>query len=147
MFCILIILHSLKLHLFLFVKGYNKPQYHSVGKVIRIIITILIKPKLTSMFRLNNLFMVWCTFTSTVKSAYKEPAYKELSVIRNWFSFPNLNQETSNQGTSSLYVCKEFRLRNMFSWSRWVSNFYCTVHHSSRYLCRFLLSFNITWKL
>jgi len=26
----------------------------------------------------------------TIKSAYKEPAYKGLLVIRNWFSFPNL---------------------------------------------------------
>jgi len=26
----------------------------------------------------------------TVKSAYKEPAYYELPVIRNWISFPNL---------------------------------------------------------
>ena len=28
----------------------------------------------------------------TVESAYKEPAYKELPVLRNWFSFPNLYQ-------------------------------------------------------
>ena len=27
---------------------------------------------------------------TTAKSAYKEPAYKELPVIRNGFSFPNL---------------------------------------------------------
>ena len=27
---------------------------------------------------------------NTVKSAYKEPAYKELLVIRNWFLFPSL---------------------------------------------------------
>ena len=26
--------------------------------------------------------------------ALKEPAYKELLVIRNWFSFPNLQQKT-----------------------------------------------------
>ena len=26
----------------------------------------------------------------TVKFAYKEPSYKELPVIRNWFSFPSL---------------------------------------------------------
>jgi len=39
---------------------------------------------------------------NTVKSAYKEPAYKERSVnTRNEFSFPNLKQ-----GTSSLYVYK-----------------------------------------
>jgi len=31
---------------------------------------------------------------STVKSACKEPAYKELLVIRNWFSFPNIYQGT-----------------------------------------------------
>jgi len=41
----------------------------------------------------------------TVKSAYKEPAYKELPVIRNRFSFPNLYQKTS-----LLYVYKELRL-------------------------------------
>ena len=41
----------------------------------------------------------------TVKSAYKEPAYKELPVIRNWFAFPNLQQ-----GISSLYDFKELRL-------------------------------------
>jgi len=40
-----------------------------------------------------------------VKSTYKEPAYKELPVIRNWFSFPNLYHETS-----SLYVYKELML-------------------------------------
>jgi len=28
----------------------------------------------------------------SVKCAYKEPAYKDLPVIRNWFSFPNLYQ-------------------------------------------------------
>ena len=38
----------------------------------------------------------------TVKSAYKEPDNKELPVIRNYFSFPNLQQ-----GTSLLYVYKE----------------------------------------
>jgi len=43
--------------------------------------------------------------TTTVKFAYKEPAYNELPVIRNWFLFPNLKQ-----GTSSLYVYKEFPL-------------------------------------
>ena len=40
-----------------------------------------------------------------VKSAYKEPAYNELPVIRNWFLFPNLYQ-----GTSLLYIYKELRL-------------------------------------
>jgi len=30
---------------------------------------------------------------NTVKSAYQEPAYKELSVIKNGFSFPNLYKE------------------------------------------------------
>jgi len=30
---------------------------------------------------------------STVKSAYNEPAYKELLLIRNWFSFPNFSKE------------------------------------------------------
>ena len=47
---------------------------------------------------------------TTVKSAYKEPAYTELAytkltVVRNWFSFPNLYQ-----GTSSLKVYKELLL-------------------------------------
>jgi len=32
------------------------------------------------------------SFTITVKSAYKESAYKERPVIGNWFSFPNLYQ-------------------------------------------------------
>jgi len=41
----------------------------------------------------------------TVKSTYKEPAYKELPVIRNWFSFPN-----RYQGNSSLYVDKKLQL-------------------------------------
>jgi len=41
---------------------------------------------------------------STVESAYKEPAYKELPVIRNWFYFPELYQ-----GTRSLHVYKELR--------------------------------------
>ena len=27
------------------------------------------------------------------KSAYKEPAYKELPLITNWFSFPNIYKE------------------------------------------------------
>jgi len=45
------------------------------------------------------------TVTYTVKSAYKEPAYKDLPVIRIWFLFPNLKQETS-----SPYVYKELRL-------------------------------------
>jgi len=36
--------------------------------------------------------------------AYKEPAYKDLSVKRNWFSFPNLKQVNS-----SLYNYKELR--------------------------------------
>jgi len=27
---------------------------------------------------------------NTVKSAYKEPAYKEFPIVKNWFSFPNL---------------------------------------------------------
>jgi len=38
----------------------------------------------------------------TVKSPYKEPAYKELLVIRNRFPFPNLYQ-----GTSLLYAYKK----------------------------------------
>jgi len=29
-------------------------------------------------------------FPGTVKSGYRELAYKELPVIRNWFSFPNI---------------------------------------------------------
>jgi len=41
----------------------------------------------------------------TVNYVYKEPAYNELHVIRNWFSFPNIHQ-----GTSSLYVYNELRL-------------------------------------
>ena len=41
----------------------------------------------------------------TVKSAYKEPAYKELPVIRNWFLFSNPYQETI-----SLYIYKELWL-------------------------------------
>jgi len=41
----------------------------------------------------------------TVKSAYKEPAYKDLPVIRNWITLPNLYEETS-----SLNVNREFRL-------------------------------------
>jgi len=41
----------------------------------------------------------------TVKSAHKEPANKELPVIRNWLLFLNLYQ-----GTSSLYIYKELRL-------------------------------------
>ena len=45
----------------------------------------------------------------TVESAYKEPAYKELPVIRNWFYFPELYQ-----GTSSLHVYKELRLKEQF---------------------------------
>ena len=40
-----------------------------------------------------------------IQSAYKEPTYKELLVIRNWFSFTNIYHETS-----SLYVYKELRL-------------------------------------
>jgi len=47
-------------------------------------------------------YMSNCNIIITVMSAYKEPAYKELLVIRNWFSFPNPKQETS-----SLYVNKE----------------------------------------
>jgi len=35
-------------------------------------------------------------FGSTVKSAYKEPAYKIILLIRNRFSFPNIYQETSS---------------------------------------------------
>jgi len=50
-----------------------------------------------------SVLYVW--FYVTVQSAYKEPAYKELLVIRNLFSFHNLYQ-----GTSSLYVYKELRL-------------------------------------
>jgi len=41
---------------------------------------------------------------NTVRSAYKEPAYKEMLDIRNWFSFSNLEQ-----GTSTLYIYKELR--------------------------------------
>jgi len=41
----------------------------------------------------------------TAKSVYKEPAYKELPVIRNLHSIPNLNK-----CTNSLYIYKEFRL-------------------------------------
>jgi len=33
--------------------------------------------------------MLWCT----VKSADKERAYKELPIIKNWFSFPILTME------------------------------------------------------
>jgi len=46
-------------------------------------------------------------FTFTVKSAYKEPAYKELLVVRNWFSLPNLYL-----GIGSLNVYKEQIIRN-----------------------------------
>jgi len=42
---------------------------------------------------------------SQVKFAYKEPAYKEVPVIKNGYLFPNLYQ-----GTSSLYVTMELRL-------------------------------------
>jgi len=35
--------------------------------------------------------------TCTVKSAYWEPAFKELPVIKNWFSFPNLYKGTNYQ--------------------------------------------------
>jgi len=45
----------------------------------------------------------------TVKSAYKEPAYKELPVIRNWFSLPNLYQGTTKH--SSLYLSKELQFK------------------------------------
>jgi len=38
-------------------------------------------------------------------SAYTEPAYKELPIIRKWFYFTNLYQ-----GTSSLYVYKELHI-------------------------------------
>ena len=31
-----------------------------------------------------------CAFATTVNSAYNGSAYKELSVIRNWFLFPDL---------------------------------------------------------
>jgi len=34
---------------------------------------------------------LWQLKLSTVKSTYKEPAYKELPVIRNLFAFTNLN--------------------------------------------------------
>jgi len=55
----------------------------------------------------------WCcryvfsviVFAFTVESANKEPTYKELPVIRNYFYFPNLYQ-----GTSSLHVYKELWL-------------------------------------
>ena len=42
---------------------------------------------------------------NTVEFDYKEPTYKELSVIRNWFSFHNLKE-----GTSLPYAYKELRL-------------------------------------
>ena len=45
-------------------------------------------------------------FDNTVKSAYRKSAYKKIPVIRYWFSFPN-----HYQGTSSLYVYKELRLK------------------------------------
>jgi len=32
-------------------------------------------------------------YNCTVKSGYKEPAYKELSVIRNWLSIPIFSKE------------------------------------------------------
>jgi len=44
------------------------------------------------------------------KSAYKEPAYKELPLIKNWFSF----QSQYLQGTSSLYVYNEPRLKGTY---------------------------------
>ena len=44
-------------------------------------------------------------FPFTVNSAYNEPAYKKLLVIRNCCSFPNLYQ-----GTSLFYVYQEHRL-------------------------------------
>jgi len=47
----------------------------------------------------------------TVESAYKEPAYKELPVIRNWFYFPELYQGTT---CSSLHVYKKLRLKEQF---------------------------------
>jgi len=59
----------------------------------------------------------------TVESAYKESAYKELPVIRNWFYFPNLYQ-----GTSSLHVYKELRfLGTIFHGPNefLISGFYC----------------------
>ena len=38
---------------------------------------------------LSTLYLLMTIYTvvSTVKSAYKEPAYKELPIIRNWFSW------------------------------------------------------------
>ena len=43
--------------------------------------------------------------SNTLTYAYKKPAYKELPVKRNLFLFTNLKQ-----GTSSLYVYKDFTL-------------------------------------
>ena len=37
----------------------------------------------------------------TAKSPYKEPAYMELPVIKNWFSFPNQYKETNSD---SIYI-------------------------------------------
>ena len=61
----------------------------------------------------------------TVKSAYNEPAYKELQIIRNKFAFPNLFQ-----GTSSLYVYKELRLLGTYFHGPdefFISGFYCIL--------------------
>jgi len=51
--------------------------------------------KSTSIFSYRWKEYEYLEIGGTVKSAYKELAYKELPVIRNWSSFPNLNQWTS----------------------------------------------------
>jgi len=52
---------------------------------------------------------------ATVKSAYKEPAYKELSVIRNWIMFPK--RKISLVGYT---FKKNSGYNEHISWSRWV---------------------------
>jgi len=67
-------------------------------------------------------------FSNTVKSSYKEPAYKELLVIRNWFSFPNF---TNDLGCNDSIRC----IKNRLQTRRYDFRFLVFDFRSNAYYC------------
>jgi len=70
--------------------------------------------------------------TYIVKSTYKEPAYKELPVIRNWILFPNLTQVTS-----SPYVYKNSSYKELIFMVWWVPYWY-------KWILQYIMYFQIS---
>ena len=75
----------------------------------------------------SSVLLHFLTVSIYRKSAYKEPAYKELPVMRNWFSFPILTKAL----VSNTFIRNSCYKEQKCSWSHvheyLISGFYCII--------------------